>query len=504
MNRRTAFTLVELLISVAMVLILVLGVNLVFRTATNGIGAGQALSTATRDNRASQATFYGDLQYYTEASPLLVIESNLVDAFTSREAEQADRDGAPRSIDVDGNNVEGEAGVAGEQIPFAGAHRVDKLSMMIRGPIFRRTTGNDGTFADSATTSQEAFVSYGHLRLYDDTGDINLMVGGGTNGDGSYPFPGTVPTAGDPNPNNQYARNWILGRSQVLLLPAPPATQSYIEPGTTPMGPLAFNSMSTGPANSLPRAFAMNESRLDLAQTSFAAYAGTITGFAGNWWEFVSYRFVCNPYMADPAWLAAPPATRGPKLTSRLMAQAAPNFINGASHFIVEFAGDFCNQDATGAVTGWYGPGGGGTDGIVDYVTRLNGTAIERRVRWYGLPRDINGDGVIKGTGVDIIGGASTYQDVVPLRDILTANAAPGAPYATFERAATAPRVSPPAPKANYADVLNGMVPADKYYAAWGPGDTVRPKMIRITMAIEDPTGRLTEPQWSEYVIQLP
>src|ERR1700683_362200 len=41
--RTSAFTLVELMISLAMVLILIVGINFVFRSATDAVGAGQAL-----------------------------------------------------------------------------------------------------------------------------------------------------------------------------------------------------------------------------------------------------------------------------------------------------------------------------------------------------------------------------------------------------------------------------------------------------------------------------
>jgi hypothetical protein len=51
----------------------------------------------------------------------------------------------------------------------------------------------------------------------------------------------------------------------------------------------------------------------------------------------------------------------------------------------------------------------------------------------------------------------------------------------------------------------NGTITAtSEYVAAWGPDTTEGlPKMIRITVAMDDPNGNLKTPQWFEYVINL-
>ena len=48
-----------------------------------------------------------------------------------------------------------------------------------------------------------------------------------------------------------------------------------------------------------------------------------------------------------------------------------------------------------------------------------------------------------------------------------------------------------------------------KYCAAWkssdlAPNSLARPKMIRVTLAIDDPRARITEGQMHEYVMDLP
>src|ERR1700709_1086731 len=57
---RRAFTLIELMISIALSLVLMLGINSVFKYTTNAVGQGQAINAATRDSRAAQAVFTND------------------------------------------------------------------------------------------------------------------------------------------------------------------------------------------------------------------------------------------------------------------------------------------------------------------------------------------------------------------------------------------------------------------------------------------------------------
>ena len=63
--------------------------------------------------------------------------------------------------------------------------------------------------------------------------------------------------------------------------------------------------------------------------------------------------------------------------------------------------------------------------------------------------------------------------------------------------------------RASSAAVRRAQTGLLRYYAAWAPNDLrkgspTRPKMLRITMTVDDPNGRLTEGQTFEYVIDLP
>src|SRR5436305_4645906 len=48
------FTMVELLVSIALVVVLILGINAVFKYSADAVGTGQALGDASRQNRAVQ------------------------------------------------------------------------------------------------------------------------------------------------------------------------------------------------------------------------------------------------------------------------------------------------------------------------------------------------------------------------------------------------------------------------------------------------------------------
>ena len=208
---------------------------------------------------------------------------------------------------------------------------------------------------------------------------------------------------------------------------------------------------------------------------------------------------------------------------------------------MVEYAGDFVAQNpATGQVTNVY-TNANGTDGQIDYILThdANGN-VARKIRWYGFPRDTDG---IAGTSPNqyntgapdnqiYIAKSSTaaeenlMADVVPLRDVWRTATTPGAsPYATnapFEKFtwtqdptsnysdAGAP---PPTPLladpgksgtgGNYMDPSSGVQANDSYICAWGPNDP-KPKMIRIIITLDDPTGKLPDGQTFEYVFTLP
>src|SRR6476469_115215 len=120
----TAFTLVELMVAIALVVILMYGVSKVFTTTQAVVSSNQAISTATRDARSAQSVFAKDFNDYANDGPCFLILNERKSAFRNQADEAGSRswnlaaptDAQIRSIDIDGNNVEGEATVPGEVI----------------------------------------------------------------------------------------------------------------------------------------------------------------------------------------------------------------------------------------------------------------------------------------------------------------------------------------------------------------------------------------------------
>ena len=139
---------------------------------------------------------------------------------------------------------------------------------------------------------------------------------------------------------------------------------------------------------------------------------------------------------------------------------------------------------------------------------------VSAKVRWYGLPRDTNGDRVIPGAGWK--GNAvvsNDLVDVVPLRDVLGTARDSQAPFGLLYGNPPAPDFSSPFERElptppSGGDYVAGMLnaPANvkaafRYTCVWVNS---APTMIRIVMKLEDPAGRLPEGQSFEYVVGAP
>jgi hypothetical protein len=193
------------------------------------------------------------------------------------------------------------------------------------------------------------------------------------------------------------------------------------------------------------------------------------------------------------------------------VARTLPVLLPACSQFVVEYAGDYLAQDPlTGRVFGTYLAGLGGTDGQIDFLVVPDATgALHRRVRWYGFPRnvDLSDDApthpTVRGPTTGRPPDTNAMLDVVPLRDLLMAVGV-AVPKASvfFEHFADLP------PAADYG-VPDAVDAGAKYCVAWKPqdltrGSLTRPKMIRITLTLDDPAARITEGQVVEYVLDLP
>ena len=254
--------------------------------------------------------------------------------------------------------------------------------------------------------------------------------------------------------------------------------------------PLCANAPAAS-ANGDSTSWWLQDARFDVAATSITAFRNKLQSYLSNtqgtsnmplWFDQMldgnfnpqialtanaGTRFKCNPFIAKP-------------VTADNLAQATPFCVGGCSQFTVEYAGDYLTQDNNPADTN-YGVITDNTkgDGQVDYIIINPNTPQQRKqILWYGMPRNTSGQA-----------GLNPYNgDVAPL--YLWRNGA----ISSFEKVL---------PTFTSQGVLTSMAAGSQYICAWGPSDKP-PSMIRITMTIDDPTGRLPDGQTYQYIFAVP
>ena len=524
------FTLIELMVSIALVLIIILGVNAIFKMASDAVGTGTALGAADRANRAAQTVFVNDIRTGAFVDgPMLLIRSERVGAFRNRADELADRDNNVMTQDFNNDNNETGAGELTLPLIYNNRnHRIDRMGFF-SSDMYRRQTGTESAgssrFVDDGS-AMEAYIWYGHL----DQPNGKALA---TPGRFEHKSPGERPTTASPNPNNYYATDWILGRSVILLredpvLPGmtdPPNYFDYKPPAgdQNRFSPLDPNTQAKDPDRQGVKDW-LGTSRYDLAQTSINRFRQTLSfdialnrididgpkptwyeRLGGEWGGAGNARFQGYTYPTKP-------------LNAYGLARTMPVFVPGCTQFVVEYAGDYLSQDvSTGNIVGTYLNGPGSTDGQIDYVLKVQPAAgglpsqRVRRTRWYGMPRntDVSNDrvGPIIPGGLAATADHHLLSDVVPLRDALISA---GKSETELEAANFFEHFEGLPPQNNYATTAIQADPRRvRYYAAWGPGDLAgnsqtRPKMLRITMTVDEPNGRMAEGQTYEYIIDLP
>ena len=237
-------------------------------------------------------------------------------------------------------------------------------------------------------------------------------------------------------------------------------------------------------------------------------------------------------------------------------AMTAPMFLRGCSQFCVEFAGDYVTQvDFSNTTTPTFHKPGGPpsannlgaikafqSDGMLDFdvvyslgSTGVTGTGL-KKVRWYGMTRSVNGDA---DTDVPVVNFVPSQQVVHPvywyiptcanLTRVVWPAAAASPKYLPFEKIKSTGGAA--AADNSYPQTASRNRAIDTYTTAWSPynlkwhsedpnytavwaanGTTMgkafpsgfMPWMIRITLRIDDPNGRLQEGQTVEWIYNLP
>jgi prepilin-type N-terminal cleavage/methylation domain-containing protein len=642
---RPAFTLVELMISLAMVLILILGINFVFRSATDAIGAGQALNGINADAQSAQPVLFDDLRNVSKLPPCFIISSQLVTQFLNTDDAKTSSD--PTVIVTDNNG--GYVMIGAVKPTYMSTaptqfmspallnsrnHRADLLKFFAHANYHRRS-GPDGTYYAS-DSSDDAFIELGHAAL--PTNDLTAFYGPSSlpaSGSGYTPYTDqTTPAVLVPGiPRlGAFASDWVLTRRVTLLkdpnsIPPSPTTPpnlasnptdpyyttgngtplQYAPYGTAPtaftvnMAPLSYGTPNNNPADNPggtnPPQNLFQSSRYDLAGITPDAFDRVIAnailswqnggayGGASLWWnplvyslqmsqggpaapqtfpDFAPYTtsqtnlyFFNSPFTytglpaptaaTDPGvWYNRPqcnPTVQTP-VTAASLAEMAPYFLQHCSQFIVEYAGDYMQQNNTpgnsyGAMTGL------GPDGQIDFYVDSSGN---KHIRWYGMPRSSTGvphpsdstgktlvlirgfDGTkiaAGGTEDPTAAGATPnmaplnfFTDVIPLRDYYSmfrdvggAEFISNPPWEVdvnfdpcLDYGAYAAPIPTPANNGfatggdSNGNSFNNPANPPRYVAAWHDD---MPAMVRIPIKVDDPNNKVKDGPWYEYVFRL-
>ncbi|HEX4053087.1 MAG TPA: hypothetical protein VHX86_02370 [Tepidisphaeraceae bacterium] len=647
--RRTAFTLVELMLSLAMVLLLIIGINYVFRSASDAVSAGENLNGINSAAQATQPILFNDLRDVSKNPPCFIIASQLVTQFLNSDDAKTSSDPTVIVTDNAGTQVKiaNSASIGVGPGKYASSlspailnnrnHRADLLEFFAHG-LYHRRSGNDGTYIGTES-SDDAFIQIGHAAL--PANDLSAFYGptGLPISSGQSSAMGTPGVARV----GAYAADWVLARRITLLASpwTPPAGSTNPQPITlgdyyyaavpnayspallnppvgidnatqfgVNMSPLSYgtqdiSAVASGgtPATSNTQ---IQSSRYDIAGVTPDQYERTIAnailgwqtaGYlnASPWWNPLIYSFPITqnlatvpqywatssppyavPYYQVPAqipnssplyytplaprgiksfipanvsnadkpydpgqWLNRPqcnPLIQSP-LSAAALAEMAPYFLQHCSQFIVEYAGDYLQQNpATGDMTGL------GPDGQIDFYLDANGN---KHIRWYGMPRSSTGtphlDGLGSGLANEVLirgydnttdsgkslgsmppsGILNYFTDVIPLRDYYSmwldsqndntlvysppwevdVNFDPTHDYgAYFNPTTNSVKYAPQAnPQAN-DNAFNNPANPPRYVAAWHDD---MPAMIRILIKVDDPNNKIKDGPWYEYVFRL-
>ncbi len=150
--KKSGFTLVELMVSILLMLVVMIGVNTVFGTASTTIGTNTAISTLNRDARALQATMQRDISCIAADAPFMTIRSEQLFRHQNLTDYNSDLTPAnPNTQDATGSGS--ESAIPAPQYGRR-SHRLDRFSFFTR-QLLQRQTGNDGTFVANQTTAEQ-------------------------------------------------------------------------------------------------------------------------------------------------------------------------------------------------------------------------------------------------------------------------------------------------------------------------------------------------------------
>ena len=546
---RSAFTLTEMLVAVALLVVIMLSVSTIFRTTSRTVSVGMALTEATRKLSTASSALHNDIMGAENSvfggsgmmpvnggagnrPPYLMIVNNRQYAFQSRQSWIAEGSVLPAPTDT------------------AHEYRTDMLGFFANGSFKRQTggvrvAGVDIPESQSSQISNSAYIWYGHLWLPNNAGGFTAF---------------TLPGAGNQttNPNNFFASQWTLGRVALLMFePAMynvspgvdyhngvpdllnrPVHYYYRDPTLTEpdainLSPLSW--VTTAALGTTPGYLAPPGPVAGTYDTSHLIYQsrydaiGTHEGF--SWDDYGGLLSTCRDPAAGPPYTyntmtslqyfsavhfnyrfqGVPNADVYQGLTAQqfadILAQNVPLFLSACARFKVDFAGDFISQSpATGLVNVTYTPKLNGgfdatdyatpqTDGVIDF--NIDPLTQERTIRWYGLPDD-PAMPIPNPAAFAAPGDLGRSIPVAPVFYSRGNGVSAGThQWIPFEE------TFPNHPISN----VNWRTP-DTYRCSWSRREmanatTLAPRLIRITIQILDADGRLEDGMTQQFIFPV-
>lgn len=194
-GRRRAFTLIEMLVAVGAVALLTAGVAQVFRVTSKTVSSGRKISNLISYGNLIERRLREDLGKLSRQGFIVVRNEEILAA----QAYPGDRYVRPR--------------------------RIDELQFFVEG---RYQSAHDPNHPDLIATASAARVYYGHGLRQDPNNPLSQQQV-------RLDDPNLSPYFGEAGPN-QFAADWILAR-HVTLLAQPKAAQKYLSDPATPGGP---------------------------------------------------------------------------------------------------------------------------------------------------------------------------------------------------------------------------------------------------------------------------
>ncbi len=353
-NNRLGFTLMELIVSIAIVSMMLFLVNRIFFDTSEAVSRGIATSKIISNTRTIGEQIANDAERMLgpKSSPagILIIANKQYDNVRY----------------LDGREVNGIVDRAMKSGSAPKSVRSDQLCFITSPPTsgFKSITSTDSnSFSGDAHNTSHARVWYGHVIQYDAEDNIASDLGGTT----------LSPDI--------YATNWILGRQALMFDQQVVSGDIFADYDNSwrDTYPSDFQPFYMARSDILNTGYSNSTSNDPTTYPAVSATGNEILTILDNYASISdrnSYRdYLLNRYFIfTNNRLVTRPIQKLNRLGTKYISQQHPYFVNNVSDFIVEFAGDYYDGIAGGTDS---------PDGEIDVDS-------SGRIYWYGLNRTVS------------------------------------------------------------------------------------------------------------------